>query len=238
MEKNQSSCSRARLLGCAIVVGAVLVTSGCSGGATTGGALATSTGPPSTATTAPLPSSEPPTSSPTLPSGIRVGPGPQATYTVQPQPAPGSCHYGYSGPYPLPDRQCTPGAINPHVTQADISSTICSAGYEASVRPPESVTEPEKVASSDAYGYMGSLRTAEYDHLIPLELGGDPNDPANLWVEPNDRAGATTTSNTKDSLENALHDLVCSGRMTLAAARQAIATDWVAAYQQHGWGAA
>ena len=155
-------------------------------------------------------------------------------YTVQPQPAPGTCHYGSSGLYPLPDARCTPGAVNPLVTQATISSTICVSGYTTSIRPPESVTEPEKAGSAAAYGYTGSFHTAEYDHLISLELGGDPNDPANLWVEPNDRPGATTTSNTKDVLENRLHDLVCSGQLTLDAARQAIATNWGAAYEQYG----
>jgi hypothetical protein len=120
------------------------------------------------------------------------------------------------------------------VTQTTISSTICTRGFTATIRPPESVTEPEKVQSAAAYGYSGSLRTAEYDHLIPLELGGDPNDPANLWVEPNDRSGAVTTYNSKDTLEGRLKKLVCSGQMALASARQAIATNWVAAYQTYG----
>jgi hypothetical protein len=120
------------------------------------------------------------------------------------------------------------------VTQDDISSTICASGYTSSIRPPESVTEPEKAASAAAYGYTGPFHTAEYDHLIPLELGGDPNDPANLWVEPNDRSDATDTYNSKDTLESRLHDLVCAGRITLAAAQHAIATDWVAAYQSYG----
>jgi hypothetical protein len=91
----------------------------------------------------------------------------------------------------------------------------------------------EKIGSAAAYGYTGSLHTAEYDHLISLELGGDPNDPANLWVEPNDRPNATSTNNTKDALENRLKSLVCSGQITLAVAQQAIATNWVGAYQKY-----
>ena len=198
-------------------------------------AAASTTQPTSTTASSPPPTSvASTTTAPTFPSGIQVGPGPQAHYTVQPQPAPGSCQYSYSGSYPLPDPRCTPGAVNPAVTQANISSTICSAGYTAGIRPPENITEPEKIASAAAYSYSGSLQTAEYDHLIALELGGDPNDAANLWVEPNDRAGATTTLNTKDTLENRLNKLVCSGQMTLAAARQAIATDWVGAYEKYG----
>jgi hypothetical protein len=164
---------------------------------------------------------------------IVSGPGPQSTYTVQPQPAPGTCHYTYVGTDPLPDPHCTPGATNPQVTQADIGSTICRSGYTSSIRPPESVTGPEKTASAAAYGYTGSTSTAEYDHLIPLEIGGDPNDPANLWLEPNDNSGATSFSNTKDRLENTLNSLVCSGKLSLAAAQQAIATNWVTAYQTY-----
>ena len=160
---------------------------------------------------------------------IQIGPGPQATYAVQPQPLPGSCHYAYVGSDPLPDPRCTPGAINPQVTQANIASTICRSGYTSTIRPPEAVTEKEKTASATAYGYTGSLHTAEYDHLISLELGGDPNDSANLWVEPNDKPNATSASNTKDSLENRLNGLVCSEQISLAVAQQAIATNWVVA---------
>ena len=57
---------------------------------------------------------------------------------------------------------------------------------------------------------------------------------ANLWVEPPDNPDATTVANTKDKLENRLNSLVCSGQLTLAAAQQAIAGNWVAAYQRYG----
>lgn len=120
------------------------------------------------------------------------------------------------------------------MTQGNLSTTICMGGYTTSVRPPQSITGAEKTASAAAYGYTGSLHTGEYDHLIALELGGDPNSPANLWVEPNDRPSATSTYNTKDSLEARLKSLVCSGQMSLAAAQQAIATNWVQAYQTYG----
>jgi hypothetical protein len=167
------------------------------------------------------------------PTGLPVGPGPQATYTVQPQPAPGSCQYTYVGVDPLPDPNCTPGAISPAVTQANIGSTICESGYTSTIRPPEDITDTEKQASALAYSYTGSFQTAEYDHLVPLELGGDPNDPANLWVEPNDIPGATTTANTKDVLEDQLNSLVCSGQLSLSVAQVAIASNWVAAYQTY-----
>jgi hypothetical protein len=58
---------------------------------------------------------------------------------------------------------------------------------------------------------------------VPLELGGDPNDPRNLWIQP----GASP--NPKDGVESRLHELVCEGIVSLAAAQEAIATDWTTA---------
>lgn len=170
------------------------------------------------------------------PGAIAVGPGPLSAYTVQPQPAAGSCHYRSEGGQPLPDASCTPGATNPRVTQADIGSTICRSGYTSGIRPPAQITDREKTANARSYAYTQSLHDAEYDHLISLELGGDPNDPRNLWVEPpspGHRAGAGP-NNPKDQVENVLHSAVCSGKVGLAAAQQAIATDWTTAESKLG----
>ncbi len=142
---------------------------------------------------------------------------------VQPQPPAASCHARGSGRFSLPDAHCTPGALSPAVTQANIHSTICRHGYTASVRPPESVSEPEKEASLAAYGEPGPLHDYEYDHLVPLELGGATNDPRNLWPEP----GASP--NPKDELEDALARLVCDDKVTLGFAQRLIAADWISA---------
>ena len=121
---------------------------------------------------------------------LAVGPGP-TTYTVQRQPAPGSCQYRYSPTgEPLPDPRCTPGAINPKVIEDrdpdkdTLAHTVCRSGYTKSIRPPVAVTRVEKRANAESYSYTGDLADAEYDHLVSLVLGGDPNDPRNLWVEP------------------------------------------------------
>ena len=151
-----------------------------------------------------------------------------SSHTVQRQPPAGSCHASGSGLYSLPDPGCTPGAIDPAVTQANIARTICRAGYSESVRPSESITEREKVASLRSYGDHKPLHAYEYDHLVSLELGGAPNDARNLWPEPG------PTPNPKDSLENRLHARVCDHQMTLAAAQLAIARDWVSAYHRFG----
>ena len=67
----------------------------------------------------------------------------------------------------------------------------------------------------------------EYDHLVSLELGGAANDPRNLWPEPGN------SPNPKDSIENSLHRLVCSGQMPLAQAQKIIATRWIAYYRSN-----
>lgn len=146
-----------------------------------------------------------------------------SSHVVQPQPPAGSCHATGSGRFARPDPGCTPGAIDPAVTQGDLARTICRSGYSESVRPSESITEREKIASLRSYGDRKPVHDYEYDHLVSLELGGAPNDARNLWPEP----GASP--NPKDSLENLLHRRVCEHEMTLAAAQRAIAQNWVAA---------
>ena len=124
----------------------------------------------------------------------------------------------------LQDRTCTPGVTSPLVTQANIRETICAPGYSARIRAlyaPSAYTGPLKRLQIKEYGYSDT-RPAHYeeDHLISLELGGHPNDPRNLWPEP----GASP--NAKDSVENLLHQRVCSGEISLTDAQRAIATDW------------
>jgi hypothetical protein len=141
---------------------------------------------------------------------------------VQPQAPAGSCRAIGSGLYSRPDPRCTPGTLNPQVTQATIGRTICRSGWTSTVRPPESITEPEKFASMRAYGAHGTASDYEYDHFVPLELGGATNDPRNLWPEP----GASP--NPKDAVEDELKRAVCEERMTLAQAQHAIVSNWVA----------
>lgn len=158
---------------------------------------------------------------------------------MQPQPPAGSCHYRYEKGEPLEDPACTPGAISPAVTQATITTTICrKGGYTGGIRPPESVTGKEKIANAASYGYTGSLSDAEYDHLISLQLGGDPNDPRNLFVEPPDpgHKPGSGVNNAKDPVETKLHTAVCKGKITLAQAQSAIVTDWTTALASLGLG--
>ena len=137
----------------------------------------------------------------------------------------GHCTYRDGGL--LPDPRCTPGSTDPAVTQTDIRSTICRYGYTKAVRPP--FTRTERFKYKIAYPAYGTpeLKRTELDHLVPLELGGS-NDATNLWPE------APGSPNIKDDVERTLNHAVCDGKVTLAAAQQAIASNWTTAEKTLG----
>jgi hypothetical protein len=135
----------------------------------------------------------------------------------------GRCAYRDRGL--LPDSRCTPGSIDPAVTQGNIRSTICRYGWTRTVRPPEWQTEQFKY--DVAYPAYGATGRTELDHLVPLELGGS-NDATNLWPE------KPPTPNPKDNVERALNRAVCDGTVTLAAAQAAISSNWTTAEARLG----
>jgi hypothetical protein len=108
----------------------------------------------------------------------------------------------------------TPGVLNPDVTQATIKSTICVQGWTKTIRPPVSYTNRLKVEQMRAYGLTGSPSDYQEDHLVSLELGGNPTDPRNLWPEPYPRASQV------DRTENDLNHSVCDGSLSLADAQR------------------
>ena len=108
----------------------------------------------------------------------------------------------------------TPGLLNAAVTQATIGSTICRPGWTRTVRPPTDYTNALKRRQMLAYREHGPPSAYQEDHLISLELGGDPTDPRNLWPEPYPRAAVV------DRMENDLNARVCSGALSLADAQR------------------
>jgi len=131
----------------------------------------------------------------------------------------------------LPNHTRTPGATNPGVTQENIHETICVSGWTKTIRPPSSYTNNLKKQQIKEYRYT-EKRLAEFeeDHLISLQLGGNPTDPKNLWPEPyRIKCGARI----KDVLETKLKRMVCDGKITLKQAQQAIAKNWIAAYKKY-----
>jgi len=131
---------------------------------------------------------------------------------------------------PLPT---VPGKANPNVTQANIRQTICVPLWTSKVRPPTSYTNKIKFALMDAQHYpRADVRQFELDHALPIEDGGDPSSPQNLWLQPYRGEYCTQwCSQDKDVLETLLKRLVCKGAIPLAEAQHELQTDWVAAYK-------
>jgi hypothetical protein len=123
-----------------------------------------------------------------------------------------------------PDRRCSPGAYYSGLARA----VLCSRGFHtSSIRD---VPESEKHAVEIEYGLAprGYGFTLEIDHIVSLELGGS-NDISNLFPE---KANAHPGFHTKDKLENKLHALVCSGRISLRTAQRQIASNWQRLYRR------
>ena len=131
----------------------------------------------------------------------------------------------------LPDHRMTPGAINPNVTQANISRTVCAKGYSKTIRPPAHLTNRLKKQQIREYGYADrNPKHYEEDHLIPLSIGGAPEDRRNLWPEPRQSEWG---ADKKDQFEFVLYKMVCAHEIALADAQREIATDWIAAWKKY-----
>lgn len=131
----------------------------------------------------------------------------------------------------LPDPRLTPGAIDPAVTQGNIHQTICVKGYTNTVRPPKFYTNKLKKKQMREYGYRDTNpKDYEEDHLIPLNIGGNPTDERNLWPEPRK---SEWNADKKDELEFALYKAVCAGKVSLKEAQDAYRVNWIQAYKKY-----
>ena len=141
-----------------------------------------------------------------------------------------AAHAGPADIYPDPER--TPGAANPDITQNNIRQTICNPRWSTkSIRPAASYTNRLKIEQIREYAYAdSSLKDYEEDHFIPLELGGNPTDPRNLWPEPFETSIPDGGAHAKDQVENYLHVEVCAGTLTLEQAQKEITEDWYRVY--------
>ena len=128
----------------------------------------------------------------------------------------------------IPDPERTPGALYSHVTQSNASLTVCIAGWTRTIRPSSSYTGRLKTQQMHALHLPGRAKDYEEDHLVPLCVGGHPNDPRNLWPQP--RRGQWTAK-VKDQLEASVCRAVCRGAMTLDEGRAIfLRPDWTREY--------
>lgn len=110
-----------------------------------------------------------------------------------------------------------PGLRSPAVVQTNIGTTICVAGYAASIRPSRSEAGHIKAKLMRTHHYTVS-GDWELDHLIPLSSGGAPRDLRNLWLQPIDQAKAD------DAVERQTWRDICAKRITLRAGQRRMVT--------------
>lgn len=135
--------------------------------------------------------------------------------------------------YPRPS--LTPGVNNPDITQANIKQNICKKGYTGGLdfrgNKVRRVSESTKRRVYKEYGIDRTIGGPyEVDHLISLQLGGS-NDIKNLW--PQSYTTQPYNARNKDALENRLHAMICSGKISLSQAQREISTDWISAYVKY-----
>ena len=131
----------------------------------------------------------------------------------------------------LPDPGMTPGAVNETIDERAYQQVCHDKGWTRLYRPPAAFTNRLKRLQMRKYGYADlDPRDYDEDHLIPLCLGGAPQDPHNLWPQP--RVSAHGASE-KDALEAKLCRLVCDGRVPLREAQQEISRNWIEAYDKY-----
>jgi hypothetical protein len=113
-------------------------------------------------------------------------------------------------------------ALTPGIVRTMTTAQVCAVRWGFDRRH---VTVAMRKRVFAAYGIPWCQRRCyETDHLVPRELGG-ADDERNLWPQP------WAEARQKDRLENRLHHLVCTGKMSLAFAQAAIRSDWRAAHR-------
>jgi hypothetical protein len=124
----------------------------------------------------------------------------------------------------LPDKNLTGGSVRTGERDAACGHAKESRGRMNAVRRDQILSR---------YGLPpGTHPDYEIDHLIPLCLGGS-DDPSNLWPQPRRSIEETWNAEAKDRLERRMCSMVCGGEIDIAAAQEAFATDWIAAYHAY-----
>lgn len=103
-------------------------------------------------------------------------------------------------------------ALTPGVVLTGSMVEVCTPGWATAHR--RSLSAAQRAAVLVAYRLPAGTVPAEWDHLIPLELGGG-NGPGNIWPQL-----SATDRRIKDTSENRLHARVCTGQVLLGAAQE------------------
>lgn len=135
-----------------------------------------------------------------------------------------------ANPQQLPNPNLTPGKADPTLTKEIICSSDFRTGTIRNVTQKIRNQVYKNYNVENYKGYCSGTEGCEVDHLISLELGGS-NDIQNLW--PQSYVNNPNTAHDKDKLENKLHKLVCSNKISLLDAQTQISKNWISAYTKY-----
>jgi hypothetical protein len=120
------------------------------------------------------------------------------------------------------DPDCAPGELDPAVT-ANTAKTICSQAWVATankLQPPATTLEKLLIE----YQLPGNPATYALARVIPVEDGGSPTSPQNLFPLPLNGYGGRQT---QTLVADQLHNEICSHKITAAQAAKALEGDWL-----------
>jgi hypothetical protein len=159
-----------------------------------------------------------------------LGVDPQASTPLSEATKTQDCHVRMSPTgYPLPDPDCTPGAVNPTVN----ANVLRNPSFRTNCVRDGATTAAEKRSVYAAYGITppkknsGKSQTCEIDHLVSIELGGaDTLD--NLWPQCAPRGVALKRRwfKVKDLVENSLAKQIKTESEEPEGLQRGIAEDW------------
>jgi hypothetical protein len=122
------------------------------------------------------------------------------------------------------DPSCAPGKLAPAVA-ANIEHTVCNAAWVSAtsrLQPPPSAQALDKLVIE--YQLPGNPVTYTPARVIPVEDGGSPTSPLNLYPLPLNGFGGQRT---RTAVAEQLHDEICSHRITIAQATKTLEGDWL-----------
>jgi hypothetical protein len=169
-----------------------------------------------------------------IPFGVSIRTLPASRHVTGTYPK--QCTLSSANGQALPDKNCTPGSADAEVIAArlgnpgNLKGTICTPGWTRAAAAPSQELLSVLNAAQAAYNVRVPTGGAVLlDHLVPPDLGGS-EDVSNLWPMPIEPGIQNLKANTDATVNKA----VCAGTVGLAAAQQAMATNWTTALQQLG----
>jgi len=120
------------------------------------------------------------------------------------------------------DPACAPGKLDPAVT-GNLAQTVCNPAWVAAasqIQPPPVTLDKLLIESQ----LPGNPVTYALARVIPVEDGGSPTSPLNLYPLPLNGFGGEQTQTV---VANQLHQEICSHEITIAQAAKTLQGDWL-----------